>query len=184
MGFRAGSGTLSLAQLLSDLIQLCGSVAHSSGWPASTWRRRLTASRGGPSSGPCGLLVWPPSWWSASPPSIGISAAASATAPSRGNPWHASNGLAQGCPASLLNVLLETFHRWAVVSVLGVPITPDISIASASFADDVALAAPSQPQLESLIAAYLVWCHLLGVRVTKVQLWSSADPGVEVDIGT
>ena len=101
-----------------------------------------------------------------------------------GEPWHASNGLAQGCPASpdLLNVLFEPFHRWAAAQRLGVDVGP-LHIASVSFADDLVLVAPSKASLEALIAAYLQWCSLLGVQVTKVQAWSSLGPGQVVSTG-
>ena len=94
-----------------------------------------------------------------------------------GTVWHATNGLAQGCPASpdLLNILLEPFHRWAGMAGHGVEVTPTCRVASVSFADDIALVAHSQQDLETLIASYLQWCSLLGVRVTKVQAWSSCN---------
>ena len=91
-----------------------------------------------------------------------------------GDPWHAANGLAQGCPASpdLLNVLFEPFHRGATAERLGIDVG-GLYVASASFADDLVLVAPSWPTLEKLIAAYLHLYALLGVllvlrAVTKV----------------
>ena len=92
-----------------------------------------------------------------------------------GEPWQAANGLPQGCPASpdLLNILLEPFHRWAVAVGHGVAVAPGCQVASVSFADDVALVAKDQAELEVLIGAYLQWCDLLGVRVTKVQVWTN-----------
>ena len=86
--------------------------------------------------------------------------------------WHAANGLAQGCPSSpdLLNILFEPFHRWARASGLGVLIA-DTCIPSISFADDLALLAPSADDMAQLIDSYLQWCHLLQINVTKVQLW-------------
>ena len=45
------------------------------------------------------------------------------------------------------------------------------SIPSISFADDLALMAPTAEDMVSLIKGYLAWCNLLGVNVTKVQLW-------------
>ena len=101
-----------------------------------------------------------------------------------GEPWRAANGLAQGCPASpdLLNILFETFHRWAAAQRLGVD-AGGFTIASVSFADDLVLLAPSQAAVEQLVAAYLQWCGLLGVQVTKVQIWSSQGPGRAVSVG-
>ena len=46
-------------------------------------------------------------------------------------------------------------------------------MSSISFADDVALVASSLGDLETLIAAYLQWCALLGLKVTKVQAWTN-----------
>ena len=95
--------------------------------------------------------------------------------------WHAANGLAQGCPASpdLLNILFEPFHRWAAAAGFGVAVG-DVRIPSTSFADDLALIASSLEEVESLITAYLEWCTLLGVKVTKVQVWSSLGAGQTV----
>jgi hypothetical protein len=101
-----------------------------------------------------------------------------------GGVWRATNGLAQGCPASpdLLNILFEAFHRWAVAAGHGVEVS-GVRVPSASFADDVALLAPTLESLESLIASYLEWCALLGVRVTKMQVWSSLGTGHAVQVG-
>jgi hypothetical protein len=101
-----------------------------------------------------------------------------------GSVWQAANGLAQGCPASpdLLNILFETFHRWAVGVGHGIEVA-GVLVPSASFADDVALLAPTLESLESLIASYLEWCALLGVRVTKMQVWSSRGAGHAVRVG-
>ena len=89
-----------------------------------------------------------------------------------GSVWQASNGAAQGCPASpdLLNLLFEAFHRWARAAGLGV-IVGSTLIPSISYADDLALLARCQSEMESLVSAYLRWCALLGLEVTKVQLW-------------
>ena len=102
-----------------------------------------------------------------------------------GEPWRAANGLAQGCSASpdLLNILFEPFHRWAAAERLGVDVG-GIHVASVSFADDITLLAPSPAAAERSIAAYLDWCTLLGVKVTKVQAWSSLGPGLQVVTGT
>ena len=83
-----------------------------------------------------------------------------------GETWQATNGLAQGCPASpdLLNLLLEPFHRWALAQNVGVEVAPGCRVPSGSFADDVALIARNKPELELLVAAYLRWCALLGLR--------------------
>ena len=102
-----------------------------------------------------------------------------------GSLWQAANGLAQGCPASpdLLNILLEAFHRWAAHQELGI-LVAGISIASVSFADDVALVAGAQGDMEALIGAYLEWCRLLGLQVTKVQAWCSKGPGHSLAVGS
>lgn len=101
-----------------------------------------------------------------------------------GQVWYAANGLAQGCPASpdLLNILLEAFHRWATAAGFGVRVA-GLCIPSISFADDVALIGGSREEIEALIEAYLSWCSLLSVQVTKVQLWSSLgeDEAVTVE---
>ena len=96
-----------------------------------------------------------------------------------GEVWYATNGLAQGCPASpdLLNILFEAFHRWARAAGYGV-VVESFRIPSVSFADDIALVATSRGDAEDLVAAYLEWCALLGVNVTKVQLWCNR-PGVQ-----
>ena len=97
-----------------------------------------------------------------------------------GSEWSMANGLAQGCPASpdLLNILYEAFHRWASAQQKGVPVD-GVSVASASFADDLVLAATSWEDMEFLISSYLEWCRLLGLKVNlpKTQLWRSAGVG-------
>ena len=100
-----------------------------------------------------------------------------------GDVWEATNGLAQGCPASpdLLNILFETFHRWAMSAGFGVSVAGQ-RVASASFADDLSLVATSLTEAQQLITAYLEWCSLLGIKVTKVQVWSSLGAGQPVTI--
>ena len=102
-----------------------------------------------------------------------------------GKMWQAANGLAQGCPASpdLLNLLFEPFHRWAAAQNFGVD-TAVIRVASVSFADDVVLLGGSFEQIAQLITAYLEWCKLLSLTVTKVQLWSSLGPGQQLTVGS
>ena len=102
-----------------------------------------------------------------------------------GSPWHATNGLAQGCPASpdLLNILFEAFHRWAASTGCG-PTVAGIPVASLSFADDLVLAGRSSADISHLIGAYLRWCSLLSVRVTKVQLWTSRGAGHSISVGS
>ena len=175
LGFRAGAGTVHVAQLLHDIIHM---------------RRR------------CRLPLWLASfdvekcydsipWWAVfgSLRQAGVEERqvrcfeAFYTALLRrfrygqveGAPWCATNGLPQGCPASpdLLNILLEPFHRWALAAGHGVEVAPGCRVPSVSFADDVALVAGSLCELEVLIAGYLQWCALLGVKVTKVQAWTS-----------
>ena len=89
-----------------------------------------------------------------------------------GKHWRATNGAAQGCPASpdLLNLLLEAFHRWARDAGHGVMVGT-MRIPSVSYADDVALIGGSEAEIQQLIGAYLHWCTLLDLEVTKVQLW-------------
>jgi hypothetical protein len=89
-----------------------------------------------------------------------------------GSVWQAANGAAQGCPASpdLLNLLLEAFHCWARAAGLGVCVGP-VTIPSVSYADDVCLVARDQAEMEVLAGAYVRWCTLLDLEVTKVQLW-------------
>ena len=189
MGFRAGAGTLHVAQLLSDLMILQRRRRQQL-WLASFDVQKCFDSL---------------PWWAVfgvlrqagvAPRVVGCFEAfyASLTRKFRygqidGVPWQATNGLAQGCPASpdLLNILLEPFHRWALAEGYGVEVCPGCRVPSVSFADDVALVAGGKPELEILIAAYLDWCSLLGVRVTKVQAWSNVKgthslqvPGLEV----
>ena len=91
--------------------------------------------------------------------------------------WKSANGLPQGCSLSpdLLNVLLEAYHRWARVTGAGVLVGSHL-IPSISFADDLALVAGSLSDLSLLVTGYLDWCALLGLRVTKVQLWTNGPP--------
>ena len=58
--------------------------------------------------------------------------------------WLMANSLAQGCPArpDLMNLLFEPFHRWAAAQKKGIAVAVTF-VASASFADDVALVAVS-----------------------------------------
>ena len=178
MGFRAGAGTLHVAQLLADLIRLQRQRRK------ELWLASFDVEK-------CYDSV---PWWAM----FGVMRAAGIsdqvvgcfeafyTALRRrfrygqveGETWQATNGLAQGCPASpdLLNLLLEPFHRWALAQDVGVEVQPGCRVPSVSFADDVALVATSRRELEVLVAAYLRWCSLLGLRVTKVQAWSSV-PG-------
>ena len=96
-----------------------------------------------------------------------------------GSEWSMTNGLAQGCPASpdLLNILFEPFHRWAGAQGMGVQ-TAGFCVASTSFADDVALLGTSLKEIEFLVNAYYLWCHLLGLELNlgKTQFWSLQDP--------
>ena len=178
MGFRAGAGTLHVAQMLADLIRLQRQRRK------ELWLASFDVEK-------CYDSV---PWWAM----FGVMRAAGVpdrvvccfeafyTALRRrfrygqvdGETWQAANGLAQGCPASpdLLNLLLEPFHRWALAQTVGVEVRPGCRVPSVSFADDVALVATSRQELEVLVAAYLRWCSLLGLRVTKVQTWTSV-PG-------
>jgi hypothetical protein len=53
-----------------------------------------------------------------------------------------------------------------------------------SFADDIALVASSRTEAETLITAYLRWCTLLQLKVTKAQIWSNTGPDQEVVVGS
>ena len=179
MGFRPQRGTLHVVQLLSDIIALQASRRR------PLWLASFDIEK-------CFDML---PWWALFRilPLIGIRPTIVQAFTSfykhlrrrfrygqiDGAPWSATNGLAQGCPASpdLLNILFEPFHRWARSAGLGVP-TVAFPIASISFADDLALVAPSQRNMEQLISAYLEWCSLLGINVTKVQLWCSR-PGTQ-----
>ena len=181
MGFCAGSGTLHVAQLVADLIRLQKQRR------AELWLASFDVAK-------CYDSL---PWWAV----FGVMQTAGV--PERlvrcfeafysglrrrfrygqvdGAVWRATNGLAQGCPASpdLLNILFEPFHRWAAARGFGVPVVEGCRVASTSFADDVALVATSRSELETLVAAYLRWCSLLGLRVTKVQAWTNL-PGQHV----
>ena len=101
-----------------------------------------------------------------------------------GSMWQAANGVAQGCPASpmLLNLLFETFHRWALGSGHGVNVG-GFCVASVGYADDSTLVGRSQVDLEALISSFLGWCSLLGLQVTKVSVWCSVVGAHEVRVG-
>jgi hypothetical protein len=177
MGFRAQTGALHLAQLLSDLIAL---------------RRRDRR--------PLYLVSFDLEkcydtipWWAifntllvSGAPSDRVNALQSFYQHLRrcfrygqveGDWWLAANGFPQGCSLSpdLLNILMESFHRWARATGLGV-IVEGFLIPSVSFADDLALVAASLDDLLYLAGGYLEWCQLLGLRVTKVQLWTNGSP--------
>ena len=183
MGFRAQSGTLHVAQLLSDLIIL-QRKRRAQLWLASFDIEKCFDSL---------------PWWAVfnilrragvRPEVVNCFAAFYRDLRRRfrygqvdGAVWAARNGLAQGCPASpdLLNILFEPFHRWAAAQHLGVEVA-DFQVPSVSFADDLALAARSLPECERLIGAYLEWCSLLGLRVTKVQVWSNVGGRRQVQV--
>jgi hypothetical protein len=82
-----------------------------------------------------------------------------------------------------LNILLEAFHRWARAQGLGVSVAGS-HIPSTSFADDVVLVARCQAEMEALISAYLAWCRLLGLTVTKVQVWWSGREPLDIQVGS
>ena len=177
MGFRAGSGTLYLAQLLSDIIHL----QHRRG--AELWLASFNVEKA------FGSLPWRAVFGTLRRAGVAPQVVDSFASFYRdlrrrfrygsvdGEMWRACNGLAQGCPASpdLLNMLFEAFHRWAAAAGLGVPIADGVSIASASFADDVALVASSKVQLESLICCLLGMVPLAGCEgdqgAAVVQPW-------------
>ena len=106
-----------------------------------------------------------------------------------GEKWEATNGLAQGCPASpdLLNLLYETFHRWAASQGLGVNFEfedESVKVPAASYADDLTLMAGSWAELIVIIDGFLRWCKLLGlvVNVKKTQLWTNDKTAKQVEI--
>ena len=185
MGFRAQSGTLHVAQLLSDLIVLCRS-RRSELWLVSFDIEKCYDSV---------------PWWALfgmmrrtgiAEAVVGCFEAYYRDLRRRfrygqvdGACWQASNSLMQGCPASPdeLNLLLEPFHRWALAAGLGVD-TGAGRVPSVSFADDVALIAGDRREAETLIAAYLRWCDLLQLKVTKAQLWSNTGPDQELVVGS
>lgn len=174
LGFRAQSGTTHVAQLLQDLIFLQARRG------AELWLASFDIRK-------CYDML---PWWAL----FGIARRAGVPESTvrafetfyhqlqrrfrygqvDGAAWHAANGAAQGCPASpdLLNLLLEAFHCWARAEGLGVRVGPAV-IPSVSYADDVALVAQNQAEMEVLATAYLRWCALLDLEVTKVQLWWS-----------
>ena len=79
-------------------------------------------------------------------------------------------------------MLLEPFHRWAAAQGVGV-LVEGRRVASVSFADDLALVGRTREEIVVLAAAYLRWCDLLGLKVTKVQTWSSKGPGKVIKVG-
>lgn len=184
MGFRAQSGTLHVAQLLSDLIML----SHTRG--TELWLVSFDIEK-------CYDSV---PWWAL----FGMMRRTGIAEPVvrsfeayyrdlrrhfrygqvDGEAWKATNSLMQGCPASPdeLNLLLEPFHRWAVAAGLGVDVGTG-RVPSVSFADDVALVARDRAEAETLIAAYLRWCDLLQLKVTKAQLWSNMGSDQEMVVG-
>ena len=184
MGFRAQAGTLHVAQLLSDIITLCRTRG------SELWLMSFDIEK-------CYDSV---PWWALfgvmRRTGIAENVVSGFEAYYRqlrrrfrygqadGDVWHAANSLMQGCPASPdeLNLLLEPFHRWALASNLGVDVGVG-RVPSVSFADDVALVARSQSEAETLVAAYLRWCTLLQLKVTKIQVWSNTGEQREVTVG-
>ena len=107
-----------------------------------------------------------------------------------GEAWTATNGLAQGCPASpdLLNFLYEPFHRWAQATGLGVRVSLDnlrAVLGTASYADDLVIMANSWEDASKLVEGFLEWCKLLGLKVNikKTQVWSKNPKAKPVKIG-
>jgi hypothetical protein len=101
-----------------------------------------------------------------------------------GESWQAANSLMQGCPAApdQLNMLNEPFHRWAVAQNLGVEVGGH-QVPSVSFADDVVLVGRDKSEALVLIDAYLRWCGLLNLQVTKIQIWSNTGQEHTVQVG-
>ena len=177
MGFRAQTGTLHMAQLLSDIMVLCR-------------QRRQSLFLASFDLEKCYDTI---PWWAVFNTLLESGAPPARVAALRffyehlrrcfrygqveGEWWLAANGFPQGCSLSpdLLNVLVEPFHRWTRASGLGVQVEGFL-IPSVSFADDLALIATSLDDLVYLATGYLDWCTLLGLQVTKVQLWTSGAP--------
>ena len=177
MGFRAQTGPIHLAQLLTDLMVLQQRRGQ------QLWLASFDVEKCFPSL----------PWWAVFGvlARVGVGSATVGCFRSfysqlrqrfrygqvDGSEWSMANGLAQGCPASP-DLLNEAFHRWASAQRKGVPVD-GVSVASASFADDLVLAATSWEDMEFLISSYLEWCRLLGLKVNlpKTQLWRSAGVG-------
>ena len=175
LGFRAQAGTLHVAQLLSDLIELQRRRRQ------PLWLISFDVEKCFPSLpwwGLFGVLTQ-----SGVSPRV-VRCFRSFYAQLRhhfrygqidGAEWSTTNGLAQGCPASpdLLNILFEPFHRWASAQMVGVPVEGSF-VASTSFADDVCLIGTSLAEVEILVSTYQLWCRLLGVKLNldKTELWS------------
>ena len=154
--FRSQSGVLHAAQVLTDLISMQKSAGHEL-WLASFDVAKCFDSL---------------PWWAVFQTLLAVGVSPSVVqcfsafyhhvrrrfryGAVEGQVWFAANGLAQGCPASpdLLNILLETFHRWAVAQGLGIPVA-HLRIPSISSADDVVLLASSRIEAEALVQAYL-----------------------------
>lgn len=94
-----------------------------------------------------------------------------------GSSWRAANSLMQGCPAApdQLNMLLEPFHQWALAHGHGVEVGAK-KVASVLVARD-------KGEMAVLVEAYLRWCELLDLKVTMVQLWSNKGEGQELEVG-
>ena len=185
-GFRAQSGTLHLAQLLSDLIALQARRK------APLWLISFDIEKCFPSL----------PWWGLFGVlrSIGVDERIVHCLHNfytklrhrfrygqvDGSEWSMTNGLAQGCPASpdLMNILFEPFHRWAAAQQKGVFVA-DTYVASASFADDVTLIATSWADAVFLIQGYYLWCVLLDIKLhaDKTQVWTNVgSPTQEVTL--
>jgi hypothetical protein len=107
-----------------------------------------------------------------------------------GAEWSATNGMAQGCPASpdLLNLIYETFQRWAISQGKGYTVDLEggnlLQIPAVSFADDLTLIGRCWPEMDELIKAFVEWCSFLGmtINVDKTQVWSNLPKAKSVDI--
>ena len=101
-----------------------------------------------------------------------------------GEEWQAENGLPQGCSAApdLLNMLMESFHRWAGAQGVGV-VVGERRVASVGFADDLTLVARSRDEVVFLVRGYRRWCALLDLEVTKVHAWCNLGVGEVVEVG-
>ena len=184
MGFRAQAGTLHVAQLLTDLIAI-QRLRGEELWLVSVdlWK--------------CYDMI---RWWAI----LGVMRYAGAPdqlvrvfgdfyrklrrrfrfGQVEGADWQAENGLPQGCSAApdLLNMLMESFHRWAGAQGVGV-VVGSRRVASVGFADDLTLVARSHEEAVFLIRGYRRWCALLDLEITKVHAWCNLGPGqvLEVD---
>jgi len=184
MGFRAQTGTLHVAQLWTDLIALQRRRGEEL-WLVSVdlWK--------------CYDMI---RWWAIFGVMLYSGAPGAVVAVFRdfyrklrrrfrygqvdGMEWEAANGLPHGCSAApdLLNMLMESFHRWAGAQEVGV-VVGNRRVASVGFADDVTLVARTREEAVFLVQGYKRWCHLLELVVTKVHACCNVGVGEALEVG-